>query len=152
MKKSILIPAILLLVSTLSMAGTPTLIGLRGGYYTDLEKPYIGGGFRTGLSRALDINPNLEYVLVDGGSYMTINIDLLYTITANRHNYAWLGTGLAISKFDPEGDMEGDSDTGFNFIFGYGFMMRTMVPYLQAKIITGNYDDVVIGGGLLFRL
>ncbi|MBD3386713.1 hypothetical protein GF407_17555 [candidate division KSB1 bacterium] len=152
MKQAGFIFILIIITSCLSFAKTPTLVDLRAGYYTDVEELYIGGGFRTGLGRSLDLNPNLEYVLIEGGTYMTINVDLLFTIMANRRNFALLGAGLAISRFDPEGKAEGDSDTGLNFLFRYGFITRSAIPYFQAKVIMGDYDDIVLGGGLEFRL
>ncbi len=152
MKQTGFIFIFLLVTSCLSFGKAPTLVDLRAGYYTDVEEIFIGGGFRTGLSRSLNLNPNLEYVLIEGGSYMTINVDLLMTIMANRRNFALLGAGLAISRFDPEGKAEGDSDTGLNILFRYGFVTKSALPYFQAKVILGDYDDVVLGGGLEFRL
>ena len=62
------------------MARSQKLLGLRGGFYTDADALYLGGGVLMPMSRALDFNPNLEYVLIDGGSYMDINFDVNFNI------------------------------------------------------------------------
>ncbi|MBN2000287.1 hypothetical protein JW935_22245 [candidate division KSB1 bacterium] len=140
-------------VALLSPAATAApLAGIRAGLYTDVDEFFIGGDLVFKLAPRLDFNPNLEYVFVEDVSYMTINFDVLYYIYSSRKSYGWVGGGLAMTRLKADGADKGDSDTGLNLLFGIGFKNRGSIPYLQAKLIMGDYDDFVIGGGFRFRL
>ncbi len=128
------------------------MAGVRAGLYTEADEFFLGGDLSFRLAPRLALNPNLEYVFVENVSYMTINIDALYYIFNSRKSFGWIGGGLAMTRLKAEGASEGQSDTGVNLLFGIGFKSRGAVPYLQGKIITGDYDDFVIGGGFRFRL
>jgi hypothetical protein len=123
------------------------VVDLRGGVYTDLEKPFAGAGLFFHGSGPLYLNPNVEYVFVDDGTFGTANFDLLLQIPTGGSPRIWGGGGLALVYTDPE---IGASDTKprANIIGGIGFGGRTS-PYLQAKYITG-IGEWVLSAGIRF--
>jgi hypothetical protein len=153
MKRILLILLLSLVLTSVSVADSPNMMGLRLGTYTDLEEPYIGIEYLTGIAPNIDINPNLEYVLTDMGTFYTLNFDFHYdAYTVRRGPFAWVGAGLAYTSFDPDGPIEGDSDLGLNLFFGAGLDRPGFVPYVQLKFLIGDYDDTVLNAGLRFLL
>lgn len=144
---------LLLLLATGSHAQSPNMLGFRLGTLTDMEDPYIGVEFLTGLDRHIDFNPNFEYVLTDLGTYYSVNADIHYDLyTVHRGPFVFLGAGLAFTRFKPEKATEGESDLGANLFFGTGLDRPGYVPYIQIKFITGDYADTALNVGVRFRL
>jgi hypothetical protein len=128
-------------------------VGVRGGYYTDVGDPFLGADL---LMRIADtrwfFNPNLEYVFVDPGDLATVNLDAHYDLdTDNDDFYAWLGGGPAVIFRDDEsrGD-DDDTDLGINLLGGVGWQLEAMVPYVQAKAIIADDNEVVLAVGVRF--
>ena len=154
-----------LLVSALLIGATASFsvpaaadvdVGLRGGYYTDAEEAFLGADL---LMQIQDtrwfFNPNLEYVFVDPGDLATLNLDVHYDLdTDNDDMYVWLGGGPAIIFRDHEGpgrnDDEDDTDLGINLLGGIGWQLESVVPYLQAKAIIADDNEVVLAVGVRF--
>jgi hypothetical protein len=77
--------------------------GVRGGYYTKVDEPFVGAELLARVAPRLYFNPNVEYVFVDNGTYMTFNGDFHYDFPTHSRTYTWLGAGLALVRVDPEG-------------------------------------------------
>ncbi len=153
MKRTLLIFLLPLVMFSVAIADSPNMMGIRVGTYTDLEEPYLGVEFLTGIAPNIDINPNFEYVLTDIGTFYTLNFDAHMDVyTVRRGPFTWVGAGLAYTSFDPDGPIEGDSDLGLNIFLGVGLDRPGYVPYVQLKFIIGDYDDTVLNAGLRFRL
>ena len=75
MKRTLLIVLLPLVLFSVAIADSPNMMGIRLGTYTDLEEPYLGVEFLTGIAPNIDINPNFEYVLTDMGTFYTLNFD-----------------------------------------------------------------------------
>jgi len=124
--------------------------GVRVGYYTQAEDPFLGAELLFRIVPEIYFNPNLEVVLVDNGRYLTANGDFHYDFYSRRSTFAWLGAGLAVLNRDPEGPAEGNTDLGLNLLAGIGAHRRGVIPYAQAKVILKSDTEFVIGVGLRF--
>jgi len=138
----------------LAVLSTPTpaaadMFGLRAGYYTKAEKPFVGAELLVPLSHSVFLDPNVEYVFTDGLTYMTFNADFHYDFPTHGPTYVWAGAGLAVLYSNPDGPGGSSTDVGANFIFGIGHRGR-VVPYIQAKLIAKSDTEFVIGAGLRF--
>ena len=128
-----------------------TIFGARIGYYTDLEEPFVGGEFLTGVGNSIFFNPNLEYVFVDRADFLTFNFDFHYDFPVDGNYYLWAGAGPAILYSNPEGPRASDTDFGANFFLGIGFGRgRDVVPYIQGKVIASDNSDFSIAFGVRF--
>ena len=144
-------------MAVMSLAARPAAadvdVGVRGGYYTDAEEGFLGVDL---LMQIQDtrwfFNPNIEYVFVDPGDLATLNLDVHYDLdTDNDDLYIWLGGGPAIIFRDdahPRGDDE--TDLGLNLLGGVGWQLESIVPYVQAKAIIADDNEVVLAVGVRF--
>ena len=142
--------AVAILSSLPTVAHADPRFGVRFGYYTEAEGPFLGAEmlFRI-IPPEIYFNPNVEAVLVDDGHYFTINADFHYDFLSGRRTF-WLGTGLAILNTDPGGSADSDTDFGLNLLAGIGTRRGRVIPYAQAKLILKSDTEFVIGVGLRF--
>ncbi|HEV7502383.1 MAG TPA: hypothetical protein VGQ33_20345, partial [Vicinamibacteria bacterium] len=70
--------------------------GVRFGYYTEAEAPFLGAEMLFRVVPEIYFNPNVEAVFVDNGHSSTINGDFHYDFLSGRRTFAWLGAGLAV--------------------------------------------------------
>ena len=137
---------------TTRTAQAQTLVGGRLGVYTDAEDLFLGAEVLTPVAERLYLNPNVEYVFVDPGTFATFNFDLHYDFPLEGSSaFLWAGGGLGILYFNPEGPGGSDTDLGANILFGVGFLRdRPVIPYVQAKVIAADNSDFVVGFGVRF--
>ena len=131
-------------------AAAEATFGLRGGFYTKAEEPFVGAELLLRVAPRVYFNPNVEYVFVDRGSYITWNGDFHYDFHTRSNTFAWLGAGLALVTFDPPGPRNTDNDVAANFLAGVGVRTGGVIPYFQAKLIAKNDTEFVIAFGLRF--
>jgi hypothetical protein len=158
--RSLVILAILvsfMLISFSAHAQGTKRFGIRAGIYSDVEEGFIGAEFLARIAPKIYLNPNVEYVFVDQGTFMTFNADLHYDFDVQGKAFLWAGGGLGVSYIDLDlddqfGDDVDDSETdlGLNLIFGAGIPTRSVIPYIQGKAIVGDADDLVLGIGVRF--
>lgn len=142
--------AVALVVVTQSVQAQ-TLVGARLGVYTDREDLFVGGEVLTPVADRVYLNPNVEYVFVDNGTFGTFNFDLHYDFPLEGGTFLWAGGGLGVLYFNPEGPAGSDTDIGANILFGVGFLSGgPVIPYVQAKVIAADNSDFVVGFGLRF--
>jgi hypothetical protein len=143
--------AVAILTSLPAVARAEPRFGVRFGYYTEAEAPFLGAEmlFRI-IPPEIYFNPNVEAVLVDDGHYFTINGDFHYDFLSGRRTFAWLGAGLAVLNSDPGGSAESDTDFGLNLLAGIGTRRGRVIPYAQAKVILKSNTEFAIGVGLRF--
>lgn len=139
-----------ILVALPAAAQADPKFGVRFGYYTEAEDPFIGAELLFRIVPEIYFNPNVEVVLVDNGRYLTVNGDFHYDFYSRRRTFLWLGAGLAVLNRDPEGPAEGDTDLGLNLLGGIGARRGRVIPYAQAKVILKSDTEFVIGVGLRF--
>jgi hypothetical protein len=120
-------------------------LDLRGGAYTELEKPFVGVGLLSHAGGSLYFNPNVEYVFVDNATFGTANFDAHLDLPTGDAPFVWVGGGLALVYSKPKG---GSSDTKprANILGGIGLRGHGSVPYIQAKYITGIGEWVLAAG------
>jgi hypothetical protein len=124
--------------------------GLRGGYYTEVEEPFVGAELLVPMAHRFYFNPNVEYVFVNDGSYITYNADFHYDIGVSRSTYVWLGGGLGVVSVNPEGSNNTSTDAAANFLAGIGFRAGSTIPYFQAKVIAKSDTEFVVAFGVRF--
>ena len=97
MARRALVAAFLVALALLP-AGTASAadVGVRFGYYTKVEQPFVGVEFLTRVAHRVYFNPNFEWVFTDGFDYYTVNGDFHYDFPMRGHTYVWLGAGLAL--------------------------------------------------------
>jgi hypothetical protein len=131
-----------------STSASADMFGVRTGFYTNAGKPFLGAELLVPLSHSVFLDPNVEYVFIDGQTYMTFNADFHYDFPTHGPTYVWAGAGLAVLYSKPEGSGS-STDVGADFIFGLGHR-GPVVPYVQAKLIAKSDTEFVIGVGLRF--
>jgi hypothetical protein len=151
----------LLAAATLVALPAPALadtdFGIRVGEYTDASEPFIGFELIHPLTRDIWFNPNFEYVFVDDGDLMTLNLDAHYDFDVDRPLYVWAGGGPALifKNIDaPRGcrncEDDDETDFGLNLLGGVGFQAGALVPYVQGKAIVSDDNELVIAFGVRF--
>jgi len=124
--------------------------GVRGGYYTKVDKPFLGAELITRVAPRFYFNPNIEYVFVDNGTYMTFNGDFHYDFPSHSRTYVWLGAGLALVRADPEGPANANTDLAANLLGGIGLRSGSVIPYIQAKAIIKSDSLFSLAVGIRF--
>lgn len=125
--------------------------GVRTGIYTDAEELFLGAEMNTPIGHDVYFNPNLEYILVDGGTFITFNFDFDYVFPSSTAFNIWAGGGPAIVYTNPDGPINSETDLGIDLLFGLGFPTKgTLIPYVQAKVLLGEQDDFVLAFGIRF--
>lgn len=145
-----LLGGLCLLASAGSGSADDFKVGLRGGYYSKVKDPFVGGELLVPLAHRFYFNPNVEYVFVDNGTYMTFNGDFHYDLPTHSSTYVWLGAGLGALRTDPDGPNNGNTDLVANFLFGIGFRTGSVIPYFQAKVIAKDDSLVSVAFGVRF--
>ncbi len=127
------------------------LLGIRGGAYTDLNKPFVGAELIGRFSHDLPLyfNPNVEYVFLENNTYMTLNADFHCDFYTHGPGFVWVGGGLAVIYQNPKGPGAGSTDAAGNLLFGVG-LRGDVIPYVQVKLIAKEHTELVIGLGLRF--
>ena len=135
-----------LLCTSTQLYAQSTDVRLYGGYYTDNNDLFLGGGLGVNVLM-LTVVPNFEYVFVDKATLYTANLDGHIGVLPLPGFSGWLGAGLAYIFAKPE---NGDSDTrgGFNVIAGFGADAIPLSPFIQAKYVFTQTNHFVISIGI----
>lgn len=122
--------------------------GVRGGAYFDVDEPFIGVELLFPLTSDIWFNPNVEWVFVDNADLATVNLDVHFDLPAGASYSFWIGGGLGLRYFNPDGPRDGDWDPGANILAGLGFGHGRVIPYVQAKVFVsdGNSEFILAGG------
>jgi hypothetical protein len=148
---TIVVMAGLAALAVAAPAAAEVKLGVRGGYYTDIDEPFAGVELLTRVANRVYFNPNFEYVFVENATYFTLNGDFHYDLpTGNRDLYVWAGAGLGWSSFDPEGEGNSDNDLVANLLAGVGVNAGGLIPYVQAKLMVQEDTGFAIAVGLRF--
>ncbi len=143
---------VMLVVPALSAAD----FGVRAGRLSDAEEEFVGAEVLLNLG-AINLNPNIEYWLVDDITAGTANLDVTFDILKASNVKPYLGAGLGVFYVD---DDLGDNETEIlgNLIGGIGFDLDFLNPYAQVKYSRsledndngGDNDEVAFTVGLRF--
>jgi len=139
-----------MLIAAPTVSAEDVKVGIRGGFYTEAEEPFVGAELLVKLAPRFYFNPNVEYVFVDRAKYFTSNADFHYDFHLHNRSFAWLGAGLAVVTFNPNGPNNTSNDVAANFLAGVGVRTGSLIPYFQAKLIAKDDTEFVLGFGLRF--
>ena len=132
--------------------GRTWYFGLRTGYYSGTNEPFIGGEVFVPLSDRLTLNPNVEWVFVqeiDG--LATFNTDLVYDFPLSGNNFYWLGAGVGVRRFAKGGGWPPENNLALNLLAGVGFGQgQEFMPFLQGKVAMSDATEVVLTAGFRF--
>lgn len=120
---------------------------VRGGYYTDAEEFYLGGGLRIGVV-GFEIVPNFEYVFVDNATLYTLNADGQWNLLPFGLGSVWIGGGLGLMGVGVKGFDTKTKGIG-NLFAGVGLNV-ILKPFAQAKYIIGDQNQGVLTLGVRF--
>jgi len=63
----------------------------------------------------------------------------------------WAGGGLGMQYLDYDRINDSSTEAAVNLLLGLGFETQShIIPYVQGKMILGDYDDLVLGIGIRF--
>ena len=148
--KTLIVVTVLLAFAGAAPAAADIKFGVRGGYYTDIEEPFVGVELLTHIGNRVYFNPNFEYVFVEDATYFTLNGDFHYDFPVGSDVYVWAGAGLGWSSFDFEGEDNSDNDLVANLLAGAGVNAGGVIPYVQFKLIVQDDTEFAIAVGLRF--
>jgi hypothetical protein len=160
------------MVCALALIGAPaasaqqTVIG-GGIVYTDLGEFdlgfQVGGYLAIGAIPGLRVGGDFKYYLPQSETLMgeTWDVDLM-AFNGNVH-YFFMSTpelglyglgGLSLARMSVSfpGGSESDTEMGLNVGIGTEFNIGFGLLYGEAKLVTGDADRIVVGGGLRFAL
>jgi hypothetical protein len=142
------------LVVTLGLATAPASAGpiewqATGGWYTDSDDFFLGAGARFGLA-TITIIPNAEYVFVNSGTLLTLNIDGTLNVLPLGVATGYVGAGMGMVMENPDVGSN-NTDSAFNLIAGAGLNAIKFKPFGQFKLIMKTGDDpLVLAFGIRF--
>lgn len=121
-----LIVVALLLAPMLSAAD----FGLRAGRYNDGDEEFVGAEVLFDVG-AININPNIEYLLQDDGTAGTANLDITFDVASIGNLTPFVGAGVGMAYHDNE--LETRTDIVGNLIGGVSWNLEVVKPYAQVK-------------------
>ena len=151
--KSPRILSLIVLVLLLSPSLFAAEFGVRGGRLNEAEENFVGADLLFDLG-AFNLNPNVEYWLVDGGTAGTANFDVTLDFgSSNVQPYVGVGVGLLYT--DPDLGAS-DTETIGNALAGLQFNTSFLKPYGQVKYTrslentSGGNHELALTVGLRF--
>jgi opacity protein-like surface antigen len=121
--------------------------GVRAGQYNDLDAEdnnFVGAEMLFDLG-AVNLNPNIEYLLADGITAGSANLDLTFDVGRFSRVTPYVGAGVGLWYVDDDfGD--NSSDLLGNLIGGVQFDLDFIKPYAQVKYFRVLQDDDGNGG------
>ena len=130
-----------------------TDFGVRGGTYSDAEKPFLGAEalFGVGTTHRWFGNPNLEHAFADSGDLTTVSFDFHYDFPVGTPYTIWAGAGPTLI-FRDRNTSAGthETDAGMNLVFGVGAKKGDVRPYGQMKVVVSDVSEAVLGVGVRF--
>jgi hypothetical protein len=107
-----------------------------------------------GTAMTLQLRPSFDYYFYDYVRAFSLNLDALFAIDVGSPTVEpYVGFGLAFFFWDPEGPADGGSDVGLNLVVGARFLPYGRVqPFVELRPTFGDFDPVLLTGGVLFQL
>ncbi len=140
----ILLGLVVLLLCSQAYAGW----GLRTGSYTQNNAAFVGLEYKLNLL-LVGVNPNVEYVFVDGGQMATFNLDGMLQVGLLPLVSVWGGAGFGWLYSNPD-NASTSTENIFQLLAGVGLNIP-LKPYVQFKYITSKVNDgFVLGLGVRF--
>ena len=152
---------LLLAVATAGTASAQLKIGPHLGFDFDAEQLFLGASVIAPITvgeNDLLASPSVEYVFIDYGTWLNINVDALYPLMEISERPFLVGAGLAIRYFswdeivnNPLVD-NSDVDLGINLLGEMQFGGNGMEPFARARLTLGGGSSFGIMGGVRFGL
>lgn len=152
--KSLRLFSLIAVVLLLAPAVFAADFGVRAGRLNDAEENFVGAEVLFDLG-VVNLNPNVEYWLVDDVTAGTANLDLTFDFGSSTVK-PYVGAGIGLFYVDD--DFSGsDTETLGNLIGGVQFNLDFLKPYAQVKLSRsledndgGDNDEVALTVGLRF--
>ncbi|HEX8619181.1 MAG TPA: hypothetical protein VF911_16490 [Thermoanaerobaculia bacterium] len=127
----------------LALAITPVLsaadFGVRAGRYNEAGTEFVGAELLFDLG-AININPNIEYLLEDDATAGTANLDVTFEVANISRVSPYVGAGIGYA-YSEVGDASAETDIVGNLIGGVSFKFDFLQPYAQVKYFRALDDD-----------
>ena len=137
-----------MLVVVPSPAGAQAF-GIRGGVSMDPDQVYVGGHYETGpLVDRLHFKPNLELGFGDDVTLVAVNFEFVYKFLTRRNWTLYAGGGPAINFYSFDDIDDGDTEPGFNAMFG---AETSNGLFFEVKLGAIDSPDLKFGVGWTFR-
>ena len=127
--------------------------GVRAGRLNDAEEEFVGAELLFDLG-VVNLNPNIEYWLVDEVTAGTANLDVTFDFGSSTVK-PYVGAGVGMFYVDD--DFGSETETLGNLIGGIQFNLAFLQPYAQVKLSRsledndgGDNDEVALTVGLRF--
>lgn len=138
---------------------TPALyaadFGVRAGRYNDAGTEFVGAELLFDIG-AININPNIEYLLEDDTTAGTVNLDVTLDLASIARVSPYIGAGLGYA-YAEAGGAAAETDIVGNLIGGLAFDFAFLNPYAQVKYFRsldndegGDGDELALTIGLRF--
>ena len=153
--KSLRILSLLSLVLVLTPAVFAADFGVRAGRYNEGDGEFVGAEMLFDIG-AINVNPNIEYVLDEDITQGTANLDITFDVGRFSRVTPYLGAGVGLLYVD---DDFGNNNTDLlgNLIGGVGFDLDFIEPYGQVKYFRllddengGDNDNLAFAIGVRF--
>ncbi|HEV7765392.1 MAG TPA: hypothetical protein VGQ76_10350 [Thermoanaerobaculia bacterium] len=146
-----LFAVVLILAPVLSAAD----FGIRAGRYNDGDDEFVGAEMLFDIG-AININPNIEYALVDDITSGSANLDVTVDIFSIGNIHPYVGAGVGMLYVDNETFTR--TDVVGNLIGGVSFNLEMLTPYAQLKYFrvldnengAEEEDDIALTIGVRF--
>ena len=128
------------------------LFGVNGNFGTETDFG-IGGRVHLGLSRAtrgLEAMGSFEIFFPDGpADYWEVNANVFYALPVESATVLpYVGGGLNIGHTDV-GEFD-STEVGLNLAGGVRFPGTSVTPFVEARAVISNRDQLVLTAGVLF--
>lgn len=154
-----LIFAVLALLATNSVfaQGAKNRVGVfLAADFGDVEEAAVGflGEFK--VANRFTISPQLLiYFMEDDLGFFEVNMNGNYYFFSQDvvSFYGLAGLNFARASYDPPGDYDShNTEVGLNLGAGINFELGRVVPFSEIRFTVGDYDQMVLSGGLKFNL
>jgi opacity protein-like surface antigen len=154
--KRIRILSLIALALTMAPALSAADFGVRAGRYHDAGTEFVGAELLFDLG-AININPNIEYLLEDDATAGTANLDVTFEVANIERIAPYVGAGIGYA-YSEVGDAGAETDIVGNLIGGLQFNFDFLQPYAQVKYFRsldddengGDNDEIALTIGLRF--
>jgi hypothetical protein len=151
--KSLRLFSLVVLVLVMAPAVFAADFGVRAGRLSDAEEEFVGAEMLFDIGR-VNLNPNIEYWLVDEATAGTANLDVTFDI-GGASIKPYLGAGVGLFYVDT--DFGDETEILGNLIGGVSFDLDFLKPYGQVKYSRsleddegGDADEIALTVGLRF--
>ena len=146
------VPFFVVLLSLLVVVPSPAAAqapGVRAGISVEPDQFFIGGHYETGpLVEHLHFKPNLELGFGDDVKLFAINFEFVYKFLTRNDWTLYAGGGPAVNFYRFDDLDDGDTEPGFNALFG---AETSNGLFFEVKLGAIDSPDLKFGVGWTFK-